>query len=223
MEEKENNKQKTEQEQSETLEFEFLNQKFPATPEGIERYNAARRVFEHTFGRQSQELGQLRKEVPYVKKLGTAGSPDKAQLFKQVNELAESGDADKALQIMAGYIQARDIEIESQKVEADFKRSYEESRKDIFEYVDPELAWGYVMSNYKDELYNAEDPAEFVDRILKPKADKLRQRAPKEVDDSFTGIGRGQGSPRPAAIQKESEEVEKQSLSLDSIAKLWSS
>lgn len=207
------------------LKIEFMGQEFEATPEGIGRYNAARKVFEQTFGRQSQELGTLRKELPHVKKLGVGGSTSRAALFKEVAQLADEGNSDEALKRMANYIQQREVEIESREIEAKFKRDYESARPDIFEVLDKDLAWDHVFSNYRDALYHEEDPVGFVDRILSPKASKLKEKIggsnPKRdlSAESFTSLGAGQSSPAKKQVKQDANNSDNQGLSWDDFGK----
>lgn len=188
----------------ETPKFKFMNQEFDYTPDGYKQFEAAKNVFEQTLGRQSQELGTLRKELPHVKKLGSSvDSPSRAQLFKQVSDMLEEGDTEKSVKLMADYI----VQMEEQKakkdVENSFRQQYEQARPDYFDVLDKDLAWDHVFNNYRDELYHQDDPVAFVDSVLGPKVEKLKSRFKpmKELDDSnsFEPLGTNKAAPKKAA------------------------
>lgn len=197
------------------LEIEFMGQTFEATPEGIARYNAARQVFERTLGQQSQELGTLRKELPHIKRFGSSvENPDRAQLFKRVNDMLEEGDTEKSVKLMADYIVQMEESRVKEQVESNFKRQFEQAEPEIFEVLDKDLAWDYVFANYRDELYHQDDPATFVRSILEPKATKLKSKfAPaqslKKESDEFEPLGKTAAAPKKQPPVKKEEAAPK--------------
>lgn len=218
MEEKE--KVVSQEEASNSQEIEFMGNSYDInTSEGLAAFNAAKSVFEKMVGKQAQEVGQLRKEVPYVKKFGVrASSPDSAHTLKQITKLSEEGETDKALNLMVELYQKREEEIANRKAEDDFWDAYEGSRPEYFSVLDSEMSKDYFFGTYRQQLAEVDDPVAFADAVFGPKAERLKVKVqPQQVKDEneFIALGKGQVAQPKQEVKEPKKQESQEKTKLD--------
>lgn len=173
-----------------------------STPEGRAAHRAFLDGLSHVLGKVANENGQLKKAVAPFKKLGlNAETMDEASLAKRVAKLKEDGNVEEAIGLMFSELQTFRQKTEQEKAEDAFWKNYAANRREVVDALDEEIARTYVFSNYRDQLYEAEDPYQLVDSILMPKAAK-RIKAPEQKKEQepvvSASLGAGKGGSRPA-------------------------
>lgn len=149
-----------------------------ATDEGLKQAQTWSEAMSTLVGKQSNEIGQLRDEVEPVRKYNLKNATaDEIGLRKQVAELRAAGndiDADNLLFEFGRQNRiAAQVELERERMWNDYRNS----RSDIFDALPEDMAKSYIFSNYQAELEKADDPFSLMDRVLKPKATKLKPKS----------------------------------------------
>lgn len=158
---------------------------------------------ESARGRMAQEIGTLRKEVEPLRKYNLKQATlDEMDLRKKVSSLREEGNHLEADNLLFEYGKqtrlASEAALEKERLWEDYCRS----RPEIFESIDRDLAKAYVFSNYGKTIEDEEDPAALIDRVLKPKASKVKPQE-KPVVPAVLGSG---SAPDQISKPKEKEE-----------------
>lgn len=182
------------------------------TPEGRAAHRAFLDGLSHVLGKVANENGQLKKAVAPFKKLGlNAETVDEASLATKVAKMQEEGNFQEAIGLLFTEFQQIRRKTEQEKAEDAFWRNYVAARPEVVDALDEDIARTYVFSNYRDQLYEAEDPVQLVDSILMPKAAK-RIKAPESKSKQEpvvpASLGSGKGAGRPAAKAAASAEDE---------------
>lgn len=182
------------------------------TPEGRAAHRAFLDGLSHVLGKVANENGQLKKAVAPFKKLGlNAETVDEASLATKVAKMQEEGNFQEAIGLLFTEFQQIRRKTEQEKAEDAFWRNYVAARPEVVDALDEDIARTYVFSNYRDQLYEAEDPVQLVDSILMPKAAKrIKAPEPKSKQEPVVpaSLGSGKGASRPAAKAAASAEDE---------------
>lgn len=180
--------------------FETAGRKFDiATPEGRRDLQMFTDGLSYSAGKNAQRAGDLEKEVePFRKYDLKAPSLDEVAILKKVEELHQQGLHTDATKLALEYsrqvaLDAR-VEIERERLWGD----YVKSNKEVFNFLDEEMAKKYVMSEYKTQLEDEKDPLGFIDRVLRPKVSKIKPaEASTVVEDPPAVMGSGLAGATP--------------------------
>lgn len=202
--------------------FEFQGRQFDlSTQEGKIGLKAYMDAFSAVTGKVSNELGSLRKEVAPLRKFKTkVDTPDKAGVINKVSKLYEDGNYEEAINEMFGYVDNREAELNQSKAEDNFWKDYKSSRAEMFNDLDEDLAKSYVFSNYRDALYDAEDPGALIDAVLQPKVKKSpvsKPAAPVASEEPLATVGQSKVSTSKG--KTDSKEKDEKDVSMEDVYK----
>jgi hypothetical protein len=97
---------------------------------------------------------------------------------------------------------------EQERQENEFWDEYKRSRSELFEVFPEDVAKTYVFANYKDQLYNVDDPFGLVDSILQPKVAKIKRPIEAKTAAPEVPVSLGTGkAPAPAKKSREEDEI----------------
>lgn len=196
----------------ETLIFETVGgRKFDLkTAEGRAGLKAFQDALSFTAGKLSNEVGSLRKAQAPFQKLGLkVETTDEAQLAVTAKKLVEEGKLEDAFGLMFSELQNSRRKLEQERQENQFWSEYTKLRSDLFSVFPEDVAKTYVFANYREKLYEVEDPYALVDSILEPKVSRLKAPQPKvePVVEVPASLGAGKIA---APVQKPSKDAEQE-------------
>lgn len=185
--------------------IEFMGQSFDVSTEaGRAGYNAARTVFEKTFGKQSNELGEARKELTHLKQYAQkVTGPSKEELNRKVAELYEEGRIQEAFELTMSYADAIEQKNQSEKAANEWFENYYSSRQQSLSHVPKDMVKSYLFSN-ESQLINSEDAVVAADALL----EGLMKSAPKAdpSEEVYGGVSTNASSSAEVDSKKEEEE-----------------
>lgn len=185
MSENDNKEQNGEQSADQTHIFETVGgRKFDlSSAEGRAGLKAFQDALSFAAGRASNEVGTLRKELAPFKKLGmNVETTDEAALATKVKGFVDEGQLDKAFEFMFSELQATRKKSEIASQEEKFWNGFVKSHSDLFEAFDEDVAKTYVFANYREAIWESEDPYSLVNSILEPKVSKFKQSTKSIVE-----------------------------------------
>jgi hypothetical protein len=146
------------------------------------------------IGKQSTEIGTLRKEVEPLRKYNlTNASVDEVKILKDVEKLRDEGrhsDADRLMFEL--YRQTQNVADERLEKER-LWNDYRAANSKMFEVLDEEMSKEHVFKNYSSELSKTEDQFGLLDRVLKPKFNKFNKSS-DSVNLPPATVGANQGT-----------------------------
>lgn len=173
-----------------------------ATEDGFKQAQTWAEAMSTLVGKQSNEIGDLRKEVEPIRKYNLKGATvDEVALRTKVEQLRDEGNHREADNLMLELVKQSRIHADTRAERETMWADYRTARKEIFDVLPEDMAKSYVFGQYASELESAEDPFALIDRVLQPKAAKLKPRPAVEppVATATTGTTPAAKPAAPAA------------------------
>jgi hypothetical protein len=146
-------------------------------------------------GRQSNEIGELRREVEPLRKYNlTRPDFDEIEITQKVEKLRAEGEHVEADRLMFELYRQTKLDTEVQREEDRLWSDYRASRPELFQRLPEDMARDYVFNNYRVELRGEADPFSLLDRILKPKASRIEPSQQSSSEPAAT-LGAGASAP----------------------------
>jgi len=162
-------------------------------------------------GTIAQKYGELMKEAEPLRKYNLKQADvDEIDIMKKVEKFRNDGENTEADRLLFEYVRQVKSDSTAKQEEERLWTDYVRSRKDIFDVLDEDLAKSHVFTNYRSKLQDEENPFEFIDRVLAPKASRLK---PKQETDGASapsatlGSGNSTNSAKTTSEEKNLEET----------------
>lgn len=176
-----------------------------STPEGFQQAQYWGEAVSSVTGRLGQEVGDLRKEVEPLRKYNLKKPDfDEVAIMQKVETLRAEGENVEADRLMFELYRQAKLDTNIQREEDRLWLDYRAQRSELFESIPEDISRDYIFNNYREELYASDDPFGLIDRVLKPKASRIRP--PQSSDAPAATLGAGQAGTPPAAPEPKKPE-----------------
>jgi hypothetical protein len=150
-----------------------------STDEGFKQAQTWSEAMSTLVGKQGNELGSLREEVAPLRRYNLKKvTPDKIGLLSKVESLRSEGNHFEADKLLASYVEQTELATEATLERERLWNDYKASNPEVFAVLPEDMAKSYVFANYSDKIEGSDDPMGIIDRVLKPKASKLKPVSP---------------------------------------------
>lgn len=198
---------KKDKEISPSMDFEFMGKKFDlSTEKGRIEAQAWSEAFSKMHGKQTNELGELRK---FHKRLAPA--TDESKLIEEVKRLKDDGDEAQMAELLLANQRNLKSEImdELKKERSNDKawKRYFDKRKDVLSQFDEDYVRDFSERNLG--IFDAQDPYAVLDAYWLPKAKDQREfSSAKRVETDSTADVRSAKAAKPKKAEEPVEEAD---------------